>query len=352
MSDATDNDLLVESAERVFTDRCTPEALAAAEADGWAPGVWSAVAEMGLPWISVPEEAGGSGGSLGDALAVLRIAGYHAAPVPLAETGMLGGWLLAEAGLPVGEGPLTVVPGRPEDTVRLSGGSLSGTAHGVAWAAQAERIVAVLDGTVVTVAPSAGTVTTLANMAGEPRSSITFDGAAVTEQGAAPAGVDAEALRYRGALSRVMLMAGALQAISHVTNQYAWERKQFGQAIGSFQAVQAHLVSAAEEAAVVMIAAETAARAAETGPARFEIAAAKTLASTAVKNATKAVHQAHGAIGMTQEYRLHHLTRRLWAWRSEYGDKQWPAAVGAMAAGLGPDRLYSLIQHGSAALAT
>src|SRR4029077_4450400 len=94
--------LLIETAGRLFSDTCTHRSIQAAEREGWAPGVWAPVAEVGLPWIAIPEAAGGGGGALPDALAVLRIAGRYAAPIPLAETGLLAGWLLAGAGLPVG----------------------------------------------------------------------------------------------------------------------------------------------------------------------------------------------------------------------------------------------------------
>src|ERR1700691_3208739 len=89
----------------------TDTALRAAERDGFAPDAWAAVAEAGLPWISVPEEAGGEGGDLADALAVLRVAGYHRLAPPLAETGALAGWLLAASGLQVSPVPPTVASG-------------------------------------------------------------------------------------------------------------------------------------------------------------------------------------------------------------------------------------------------
>jgi hypothetical protein len=49
----------------------------------------------------------GRGGSLSEAVAVLRLVGRHAAPVPLAETDLLAGWALSASGLPVPGGPLT-----------------------------------------------------------------------------------------------------------------------------------------------------------------------------------------------------------------------------------------------------
>jgi acyl-CoA dehydrogenase len=143
-------------------------------------------------------------------------------------------------------------------------------------------------------------------------------------------------------------MAGALLAMSELTVEYTSERRQFGQAVGRFQAVQLHLVRCAEEAALVDLAVQVAAREADRGDARFEIASAKLLADDAARVASRAAHQAHGAIGMTQEYALHHLSRRLWAWRAEYGDRTWPERLGRAVATTGPDNLYRVIAEGSA----
>jgi acyl-CoA dehydrogenase len=338
--------LLVEAAERVFADTCTHDAIQAAEQEGWAAGIWARAADVGLPWIALEQ-----GGSLVDALAVLRVAGRHAAPIPLAETGVLAGWLLFESGLRVGEGPLTVVPGRPEDTVRIVGDRISGTAHRVPWARAAERVVALVEtaGTwKIAVVPGADVaIETRSNLAGEPRDTVTFDVPA--QVAPAPPGVDAAALLYRGALTRVMLMAGALERMSRLTIDYTNERVQFGRPVGRFQAVQQHLVQGAQEAVLVGIAADGAARAASRGQGRFEVAAAKLLANRAAYTATRAAHQAHGAMGMTQEYALHHLSRRLWAWRSEYGDDLfWSVRLGGAVARAGPDGLYPAITGGSA----
>src|SRR5262245_42238714 len=149
----TGDALLLETAERAFADTCTHAAVQDAERDGWAPRVWDTAAEIGLPWIGVPESAGGAGGTLVGAVAVLGVAGRHAAPIPVAETGLLSGWLLSSAGLGVGQGPTTVVPGRREDDLRFEHGTLRGRAHRVPWAGKVERIVALVGGHVVVAAP-------------------------------------------------------------------------------------------------------------------------------------------------------------------------------------------------------
>ncbi len=360
------DELITETADRLFSELCTHEAVQAAEDSGDAPDIWGAFRETGFDLIAVPEDAGGSGGTLAEAIEVLRLVGYHSAPIPAAENGILGGWLLAEAGIERPDGLVTVVPPRAAEG-GWSGGSacsaevtgdgrvtLTGEAHRVPSARSAETIACVCecDGqtTVVAVPTSECEITPLPNMAGEPRDTVRFDGA--TGQAApAPDGVDAAALAERGALSRVALMAGAIEKMCQLTVSYTNERVQFGRPVARFQAVQQHLVWAAQDAALVRMAAEVAAREATRGSAAFEIAAAKLIANQAAARATKACHQAHGAMGMTQEYPLHHFSRRLWSWRKEYGsDAHWSAVLGNMATGVGADGLYPLITSGTLAL--
>jgi acyl-CoA dehydrogenase len=354
------DELITETADRLFEEICTHESVQGAEAAGEAPEIWAAFAETGFPWISIPEEAGGSGGSLLDALEVLRIVGYHAAPVPAAETGVLGGWLLSSAGLELPEGVVTVVPGATGTSIAATasadGVTLSGTATRVPWARSADRIAVLVDvdgvPTVASVAAADCSVTPMVNMAGEPRDTVAFDGVTAPAAPAGP-GVDAESFRFRGALSRVALMAGAIEKMSRLTVTYTNDRVQFGRPVARFQAVQQHLVWAAQDAALLRMAAETAGREADRGAGMFEIAAAKLVANQAAARATKACHQAHGAMGMTQEYELHHSSRRLWSWRKEYGsDAEWSQWLGELAVAQGADGLYPLISGGSAALAS
>lgn len=339
--------LITDTATRLFEQLCTHAAIQQAEADGGAPDIWAAFAETGFPWISLPEDAGGSGGTLLDALEVLRLVGYHAAPIPAAETGMLGGWLLASAGLDLPEGIVTVAP-EPDTLTVDQNGSVHGTARMVPWGRAAERLVVIVDGRVASIPLDDATISNGTSLAGEPRDSITLDGT-TADVAAAPDGVDATALRFRGALSRVALMAGAIEKMSRLTVSYTNEREQFGQPVARFQAVQQHLVWASQDAALTRMAAESAGRQAARGDARFEIAAAKLVANQAATRATKACHQAHGAMGMTQEYELHHSSRRLWSWRSEYGGvREWSDWVGNAAVAAGADGLYPLITGGTA----
>ncbi|HEX4859883.1 MAG TPA: hypothetical protein VFV07_01515, partial [Rhizomicrobium sp.] len=56
---------------------------------------------------------------------------------------------------------------------------------------------------------------------------------------------------------------------------------------------------------------------------------------------TGIAHQVHGAMGFTAEYRLQHLTRRLWKWGSEHGNERfWSDRIGARVAERGPENFW------------
>ena len=85
--------------------------------------------------------------------------------------------------------------------------------------------------------------------------------------------------------------------------------------------------------------------------AAFEIACAKLRANQAAGEAASIAHQVHGAIGFTREYDLQRFTRRLWSWRSEYGnERHWADAIGARAARAGTDGFWPALVSGFAEL--
>lgn len=237
----------------------------------------------------------------------------------------------------------------PPGSLRLDGDRLFGTVHGVPWGHRAQHLIALVDGVVV-LAPDRSPAGRPA-IAGStsPTSPVTPCGSTGGGDRRADAPVTEQALRERTALGRAELIGGALSAVAAMTLRYTSEREQFGRPIGRFQAVQAHLVTIHQQATVVAAAVDAAVAAVEAGTAGFEIACAKMLADRGAQLAARAAHQAHGAIGMTKEYPLHLLTRRLWAWRTEGGGHQrWADLLGQTLVAAGPDALYPAIQSGSA----
>jgi acyl-CoA dehydrogenase len=188
------------------------------------------------------------------------------------------------------------------------------------------------------------------NLAGEPRDTLSFDGVALPAAMVRPAGrgVDRVSLFRRGALTRAVQMAGALERVLDLAVRYANERVQFGRPIGKFQAIQQNLAVAAGHVAAAGAAADAAVE--TLGPTGrnasdfFPIAAAKTRVGEAAGAAAAIAHQVHGAIGFTYEHQLHHATRRLWSWRDEFGaEAYWSGEIGRQVAARGADQLWPFI---------
>ena len=301
--------------DEFFRETFGPDVITAVERDGPSAALWRATEEVGLPLIGVAEENGGSGGTLGDLLTVLQGAGRWTVPLPLAETS-LAAWLLASCGAQVPAGPMTVIP--DASGLQLGGDRLTGDAHAVPWLRGAVRVIAVVDGCVVAVDPAALDVTPGTDLAGMPSDLVIASGVPTETH---TADVTADGVLLRGALLRSAQIAGAITGAYEVTRTYIKERVQFGKPIAQFQSVQMHLIELAQAAALTTLCVERAGRAAAIGTASLEIVATKSVANRHAGLAVRAAHQAHGAIGMTREYRLQYLTRRLHTWRGEFGDE-------------------------------
>jgi acyl-CoA dehydrogenase len=335
--------LLAETVSRLFGDafvRLAPQP----ERPAFDAELWSQVEELGLPALLVPEDAGGAGGSIEDALPIARELGRFAVSLPLAES-LLAHEALAAAGLDRPAGPLTlaldVAPGAALDAER---GLLRGTLRGVPYGAEAAGVVAVLASAagprLALLNPAhASDCARAANLAEEPRATLRFVDARAASAPAAPDA--AQRLFERAALLRTGQLAGALAAALARTLAHATGRVQFGKPIGQFQAVQQLVARMGSEAAAVECAVGAAFRAARHGAASFEIACAKLRANLAADFCAAGAHQVHGAIGFTREQDLRLFTQRLLAWRAELGnDRHWAERLGAASAARGADAFW------------
>jgi alkylation response protein AidB-like acyl-CoA dehydrogenase len=270
--------------------------------------------------------------------------------VPLAETA-LAGWLLASSGLKIPAGPLTIAPVNGETVGARKDGEgwrLSGTLTRVPFARIAGHIVVLAAGpagdVIACVNAAQCKMTSGRNLASEPRDEVVFDDVVLPANLVAPtaAGVNHAALRQRGALMRALTMAGALERALELAVRYATERSQFGRKIGQFQAIQQELARFAGEVAAAVAAALSAAGAVERAQnAAFAVATAKIRTAQAAQEGALIAHQVHGAIGVTDEYALHHATLRLWAWREEFGNEAaWSIELGRALCAAGGDRLW------------
>jgi acyl-CoA dehydrogenase len=351
MGDVSDE--LIRTAERLFADEVNSTVLREAEAGQWPDSLWTAVAAAGLTAALLPEDARGLGISVSEAMSLLRVAAAHAAPIPLAET-MLAGWLLARAGIKVPEGlPLGIAPVRRDDrleTAAASGGwRLVGKASRIPWARNAAALAVLAEGPqgmhVALLPAGVFGIKPASNLAGEPRDTIDVDTTLGADAVApAPSGFGPDQLRAAGAILRANQIAGALERALALTVDYAQTRVQFGRPIGKFQAIQQNLAVFTGQTAAAIAVAEMAAETFDGGLNPVVVGAAKARAGEAANIAAGFAHQTHGAIGFTQEYGLHPLTRRLWSWRDEFGNEaEWQRCVGQAAFAAGAEGLWPMI---------
>lgn len=337
--------------QKVLRDHCPPELVESSEGS-WAPDLWGRFGELGLIRAGVSEDVGGYGG--GDAVAaeVVRAAAGGAAPIPLAETTMVAGWVRAQVGLEHIDQPATVITAL-DSGVDLtcergaSGLVVSGTARAVPWAHASANILLVIEkpGCVVSLTPADLRVERGVNLAGEPRDQVeirdlALSGAVLAE--VPDASALAEGVRLRTALSRSVMMAGALDAVLGLALQYTGERVQFGRPIAQFQAVRQSLSVLAGHASAALIAADAAVQHADDPGA---VVPARVLTAKAASDGARIAHQLFGTIGFTREHRLQQFTRRLWAWRDEGGtERYWTQRYGeSLARGRDGSQVWSAI---------
>jgi len=302
--------LLLDTAERVFTDHCTKGLRDNAESGvnddqhGLFPeDLWTVIQETGLHQVGGDD----SGTTLGDAFRMIRLAGKFALPLPYPE-------ILISNRFVKGRGLTTVAEGAIAP-----------------WARCAERVITD-DGQLV----DEFDVVQGANLAGEPRDEIVFEHSESVEL--------PPNFRAIMAMTRVAAMSGALEKLLELTISYVGERKQFGRPISGFQAIQHSVARMAGEVAASMRASDAAIEALDTERFVIQVSAAKVRVGEAAGIVAEIAHQAHGAMGFTHEHELHHYTRRLWAWRDEYGhEKEWQQIIGRHIASVGADHLWAMI---------
>ncbi len=308
---------LAEQVTRALADAADVATLRMVEAGAFPEAAWAALDGLGLSAALVAEEQGGAGLGFQDIMPLVEALGRAGAPVPLAE-GVAASALLAAAGITPPEGVLTFAP----------------LGARVPWARHAAH-VALVDGASVGLYPAAALrIDAAGNIGREPRDAVAVTGAPVA-QGTLPNAWGSEAALLLTALIRAAQIAGAMQAALALAVEHANTRKQFGRPIGRFQAIQQQLAVFAAESSAASVAAAAAARAADQrglADAAFEIGCAKITAGEAAARGAAIAHQVLAAMGITEEHALHHVTRRLWAWRDEGGSERfWSARIGLAA---------------------
>jgi alkylation response protein AidB-like acyl-CoA dehydrogenase len=296
-------------------------------------GLWKALADQGWLGIALPEADGGIGLGWVEAAVLLEQIGRHTAPVPFLPS------LLALTVLAAAEQP------RAQWVADLASGERIGC---VGWSRHAEAMVAQRSGDQWTVSGRVGPVEgaavadiavvatsegvfavelgTVGRPGAEPAmdatrvlSWLTFDGAAATYLGGADLATD---ILDRGAVGASAEMLGGADRVLEMAVQYAKDRVQFDQPIGSFQAIKHRCADMVVDVEGMRSATWYAAWAisADDPDASAAASTAKVWTSDAAKRVMASGLQVHGGIGFTWEHDLHLYMKRSQFDRLSYGD--------------------------------
>jgi acyl-CoA dehydrogenase len=350
---AESDNIVVETAEKIFADLADPQTINNDKKDAWKAPLWRALSEAGLPLAWVPDDLGGSGASLADGFALINAAGRFAIAVPLAET-MLAGWLLAQANIASPEGEMAVLPANPKDRVTLDAdGSLYGRVRGVPFAKAAKHFAVLAHGkdgvSIALVDADKAQIEAGLNVGYDDSDIVTLDKVAPTSLKPAPKHLSQITVMLMGGVVRSLQIAGALESMLDISVRYSNERIAFEKKISKFQAVQHNLAKLAGESAAALAAATSAADAIATATSfndevYLEAASAKIRCAEAAEKGGAIAHQVHGAIGFTIEHILHRYSLRALAWRDDFGSESyWAVELGKLVAARGADELWPLV---------
>jgi len=351
--------MLLDSAERLLSDMSGVEYWREQRHRpfGFDEGRWAQFAELGWLALPVPEEAGGLGGTIEDVALLNIVLGKALATEPYASSVVLAAHIMGqaedraaadEALGGIADGSLRIALAHQEDgadPLALEVGATHARAAGDGFILDGAKLLA-LD------APGAARLIVSARIEGEEGLGLFLvpveaegvaleayplvDGTRAADIRLKHVRLPASALLARGhrgaqllgeAIDRasIALMAqavGAMEAANRICGTYVQERKQFGAAIGSFQAIQhilADMFVAAHQARSMLYHAlanadrPEAERAAALSAARLVIGEAGQLVS---RNGI----QVHGGYGLTDEYAISHYFRRLLTLEKQYGD--------------------------------
>ena len=316
--------------------------LYAVPATGFAPSAWGQLAELGLLAMSLPEAVGGMDASPADLAVVAEALGRFVVPDPLLAEVWLAGGLMARAGtiaqqtrwlgdIAAGTAHLALAQAEPDSRfelgtidTRYADGAITGTKTAVMGGAATDAVIVTArdasgEAGLYLVALSARGITRhdYRLLDNAPAMELTF---AATP--AEPLAGDLSALAGLIGDLRVVIaaeMVGLMQTLFDLTLDYVKVRRQFGHAIGSFQAIQHRLAdqyAALEQSRSLMM------RAALCSADEREaagLAAKAYIARAGVALGEEAI-QLHGGMGVTDELLVGHAHKRLLLLASLFGD--------------------------------
>jgi alkylation response protein AidB-like acyl-CoA dehydrogenase len=350
---SADQQLLKNSARAFLDEHVKPAQVRLLWDDprGESEALWKEMAQLGWLGLALPEDAGGSALGLLETAILQDELGRAACPSPYLPTVLaamainrFGGpahktrWLPAiasghaRATVALMERALDFHPEAIETRADERGGkvALSGVKQFVPWAHVADvilvpaRVGEALAVYVVEASAPGVSITPLSGMdPGTRLAQVMLDGAAVAAEARLPADALPFLLQW-GAVGAAAEMLGASRRCLDMAVDYAKVREQFGQPIGSFQAIRHTCAEMLLEVENAHSATYYAAWALDSGAEDGALAAsvAKSYVNDASRKVCGNAIQVHGGIGFTWEYDLHLYFKRAKALEPLYGDAE------------------------------
>ena len=330
----------------------------AKSADGFSREHWKQFAELGLLALPFPEDFGGlsvTGGNAVDTLLVMEAFGRGLVLEPYLSTVIVAGGLVRDAGsaaqkealLPAvagGERMLALAHFERGARYEVSRVDTAAKADGGGWKLSGAKGVVLGGGSADTLLVSASTGKGLSLFLVDARAKgvavrnyMTQDGARAAEIALDNVAVGADALvgPEGGALPLIeraldygiaALCAeavGIMAALNEATLEYLKTRKQFGQAIGRFQALQHRMVDmviATEQSRSMAMMAAVKADSADAAERRRAVSAAKAYIGQQARFVGQQAVQLHGGMGVVDELNVSHWFKRLTMINATFGD--------------------------------
>ena len=327
----------------------------AKSADGFSRDHWKQFADLGLLALPFPEDFGGMNGNAVDTMLVMEAFGRGLVLEPYLATVVVAGHLIRDAGsvalkealLPsIAGGELMLALAHYERGARyeVSRVDTAAKADGGGWTLSGAKAVVLGGGAADKLLVSAGTGKGISlflvdtKAAGvSVRSYMTQDGARAAEVRLDNVSVGADAIvgAQDGALPAIeraldygiaALCAesvGIMAALDEATLEYLKTRKQFGQPIGRFQALQHRMVDmviATEQARSMAMMAAVKADSTDAAERRRAISAAKAYIGQQARFVGQQAVQLHGGMGVVDELNVSHWFKRLTMINATFGD--------------------------------
>jgi alkylation response protein AidB-like acyl-CoA dehydrogenase len=288
--------------------------------------------ELGAGAALLSEADGGFGGTGADILMMFHTLGRALAVSPLLDSVVLGAGVLALAGESdlaeqAAVGAIQVAMALDEPGRRYDGmvatvardGLLTGEKTMVSGADSASHlIVSATDGLYLVDRGAQGlTVTSYPLMDGGRAGEVRLTNTPARRIG------DSALLARPTAAAILAVCAdalGVMEVAAELTTDYLKTRKQFGRPIGSFQALQHRMADLVTEIEQARSAVWNLAGHLDDAERERHVAATKSLVGKIARRVAEETVQLHGGIGMTEEYALAGMVRRLLAADTRFGD--------------------------------